>query len=251
VLASGSAGNATFVASGRTRILVDAGLSLRELTRRMAEIGENPAGLSAVLVTHEHCDHVAGLPILAKKHKIPVYLTHRAAPTIDWNGATARVETFQAGYRFRIGDLEIDSFSIPHDAADPVAFAVRDASNRIALVTDLGYVPESVKYHLRGTDLLVLEANHDLEMLRVGPYPWSVKQRVMGRNGHLSNDDMDRFIREDLDSRTGILILAHLSENNNFPAQVRLVAEQALASRSLPTRLVIAEQRRTTEVFNL
>jgi phosphoribosyl 1,2-cyclic phosphodiesterase len=251
VLASGSSGNATFVAAGRTRILVDAGLSFRELSRRLAEIGEDPRNLDAVLVSHEHSDHVGGLPVLAKRHPVPIYLTHRTAPTIDWNGAVPRVETFQAGSRFSIGDIQVDSFTIPHDAADPVAFAFRAEGVRIGIVTDLGYIPESVKYQLQGTDLLILESNHDLEMLRVGPYPWPVKQRVMGRNGHLSNDDMERFVREDMDSRTAMLVLAHLSENNNFPAQVRLVAEQALASRSLSLKLVIAEQRRSTEVFTL
>jgi phosphoribosyl 1,2-cyclic phosphodiesterase len=251
VLASGSSGNATFVAAGRTRILVDAGLSFRELSRRLAEIGEDPKRLDAVLISHEHSDHVGGLPVLAKRHPIPIYLTHRTAPTIDWNSAVPHIETFQAGSRFSIGDIEVNSFTIPHDAADPVAFAFRAEGVRIGIVTDLGYIPESVKYQLQGTDLLILESNHDLEMLRVGPYPWPVKQRVMGRNGHLSNDDMERFVREDMDARTAMLVLAHLSENNNFPAQVRLVAEQALASRSLSIRLVIAEQRRSTEVFTL
>jgi phosphoribosyl 1,2-cyclic phosphodiesterase len=251
VLASGSSGNATFVAAGRTRILVDAGLSFRELSRRLAEIGEDPKRLDAVLISHEHSDHVGGLPVLAKRHPVPIYLTHRTAPIIDWSGAVPHVETFQAGCRFSIGDIEVDSFTIPHDAADPVAFAFRAEGVRIGIVTDLGYIPESVKYQLQGTDLLILESNHDLEMLRVGPYPWPVKQRVMGRNGHLSNDDMERFVREDMDSRIATLVLAHLSENNNFPAQVRLVAEQALASRSLSIKLAIAEQRRSTEVFTL
>jgi phosphoribosyl 1,2-cyclic phosphodiesterase len=251
VLASGSSGNATFVAAGRTRILVDAGLSFRELSRRLAEIGEDPKHLDAVLISHEHSDHVGGLPVLAKRHPVPIYLTHRTAPTIDWNGAVPHVQTFQAGSRFSLGDIEVDTFTIPHDAADPVAFAFRAEGVRIGIVTDLGYIPESVKYQLQGTDLLILESNHDLEMLRVGPYPWPVKQRVMGRNGHLSNDDMERFVREDMDSRTAMLVLAHLSENNNFPAQVRLVAQQALASRSLSIKLVIAEQRRSTEVFTL
>ena len=251
MLASGSSGNATFVAAGRTRILVDAGLSFRELSKRLAEIGEDPKRLDAVLISHEHSDHVGGLPVLAKRHPVPIYLTHRTAPTIDWNSAVPHIETFQAGSRFSIGDIEVDSFTIPHDAADPVAFAFRAEGVRIGIVTDLGYIPESVKYQLQGTDLLILESNHDLEMLRVGPYPWPVKQRVMGRNGHLSNDDMERFVREDMDSRIATLVLAHLSENNNFPAQVRLVAEQALASRALSIRLVIAEQRRSTEVFTL
>jgi phosphoribosyl 1,2-cyclic phosphodiesterase len=251
VLASGSSGNATLVAAGRTRILVDDGLSYRELSKRLAEIGEDPSHLDAVLVSHEHTDHVSGLPILAKRLGVPVYLTHLTAPAIDWGEAVPRVERFQAGSRFSIGDIEVTSFTIPHDAADPVAFAFRAEGVRMGVVTDLGYIPESIKYHLQGMDLLVLESNHDLDMLKVGPYPWAVKQRVMGRNGHLSNDVVGDYIREELDASTATLVLAHLSLNNNHPELARLVARQALDSRSLSTKLVIAEQRCATEVFEL
>ena len=148
-----------------------------------------------------------------------------------------------------IGDLEIDTFSIPHDAIDPIGFRIRAAGVSIGLVTDLGYIPDSIKFHLRRTDLLLLESNHDVEMLKVGPYPWPVKQRIMSRNGHLSNDATCEFIRSELDSSTTTLVLGHLSEHNNYPALVRLCAEQALAGRALFTKLVIAEQGRPTEVF--
>ena len=251
MLASGSSGNSTFVATERTRILIDDGLSFRELSSRLASIGETTQKLDAVLVSHEHSDHVSGLPLLLRKVRIPVYLTELTAPAIAWNDCVPCVEAFQAGCRFSIGDLEVDSFTVPHDATDPVAFAFRAAGVKVALVTDLGYIPESIKYHLRGTDLLVLESNHDLEMLKVGPYPWSVKQRVMGRKGHLSNDVVSDFIRRDLDPSTSTLVLGHLSENNNHPELVRLVARQALDGRSLCTRLVIAGQKQPTEVFIL
>jgi len=251
VLASGSSGNATFVSAGRTRILIDAGLSLRELTRRLAAIGEEPAKLDAVLVSHEHSDHISGLPVLARKHSLPVFLTDRTAPLIDWGEAAPPIEAFQAGSRFPIGDIEVASFTIPHDAADPVGFTFRVEGLRIGLVTDLGYIPESVKYHVQGTDFLIFESNHDLEMLKVGPYPWAVKQRVMGRNGHLSNDVVCDFIRDDLDPRTATLVLGHISENNNHPELVRLAASQTLEARCLPTRLVVATPRLATEVFTL
>ena len=249
VLASGSSGNCTFLATEKTRILVDAGLSRKEISARLEAIGETPQSLDAILVSHEHTDHVAGLPMLVKAHKIPVYLTHLTAPAIAWNDAEPAVETYQAGSRFTIGDIEVATFTIPHDAADPVAFTFRAQGIKVGLVTDLGYIPESIKFHVRGTNLLVLESNHDLEMLKVGPYPWAVKQRVMGRKGHLSNDVVAEFIRGDLDSSTSTLVLGHLSENNNHPELVRLVASQALAGRELLTRLIIAEQRRPTEVF--
>lgn len=253
VLASGSSGNATFLATARTRILVDAGLSYRELARRLAAIGEDPAALDAVLVTHEHSDHVSGLPVLMRRleYRVPLYLTQLAAPAFCWDQRAPAVETYQAGCRFTIGDFEVDSFTIPHDATDPVAFAFRTQGLKAATVTDLGYIPDSVKFHLRGADFLVLESNHDLEMLKVGPYPWAVKQRVMSRNGHLSNDVVSDFIRQDMDPATATLVLGHISENNNHPELARLSAAQAIASRSLATRLVVAEPRKQTEVFTL
>ena len=249
VLASGSSGNCTLIASQRTRVLIDVGLSRREVCQRLSAIGEDPQKLDAILVTHEHTDHVSGLPLLVRKFSIPVYMTHLAAPTIAWGDRKPKLETFQAGTRLAIGDLEIDSFGIPHDAIDPVGYCVHSQGIKVGVVTDLGYVPDSLKFHLKGTHLLVLESNHDLEMLKVGPYPWPVKQRVMGRKGHLSNDSASEFIRCDMDSSTATLVLAHLSEHNNYPELVRLVGSQALEQRGLETRLVVAEHRRPTEVF--
>ena len=251
VLSSGSTANCTFVSSGRTRLLVDAGLSRRELLARLAAIGEDPKTLDAILITHEHTDHIGGLTVLARKLDIPVFMTHRTAPAVAWDDYAPKLHTFQAGTHLTVGDFEIDTFTIPHDAADPVGYCLHAEGLKIGLVTDLGYMPDSIKYHLRGTHLLVLESNHDLEMLKVGPYPWWVKQRVMGRNGHLSNDMASDFIREDMATSTAALILAHLSEHNNHPALARLVAAQALNDRDLPTRLVVAEHGKLTEVIEL
>lgn len=230
---------------------MDAGLSRREIASRLQAIGESPERLDAILISHEHTDHVSGLPVLVRGLRTPVYLSKLTAPAIDWGGAEPSIVTFQAGSRFAIGDIEVTSFTLPHDAADPVGFTFSAGGVKIGLVTDLGYIPDSVKYHLRGTDLLVLESNHDLEMLKVGPYPWSVKQRVMGRKGHLSNDLVCEFIREDLDRSVSLLVLGHLSENNNHPELVRIGALQALERRAISPRLVIAEPRRQTEVFTL
>jgi phosphoribosyl 1,2-cyclic phosphodiesterase len=251
VLASGSSGNSVFVAAGRTRLLVDAGLSAREIERRLAAVGERIERLDAILITHEHGDHVSGLPVLARKLRRPVYLSELTAPAIAWNGEPPPLEPFRAGARLTVGDIEVASFSVPHDAADPVGFCLRAEGLKIALVTDLGYIPESIRFHVRGADWLLLESNHDLEMLKVGPYPWPVKQRVMGRQGHLSNEAVAQFIRRDLDPRTHTLVLGHLSEHNNHPELVRMVARQALEARGLTTRLVVAEHRRQTEVFRL
>lgn len=237
--------------TGRTRLLIDAGLSRREAFARLDAIGEDPEKLTAVLVTHEHSDHVGGLIPLARNGRLPVYMTSLTAPAIPWEDCHPVVETFQAGSGFTIGDIAIQSFTIPHDAADPVGYTFHAEGLKIGFATDLGYMPDSIRWHLRGCDLLVLESNHDLEMLKVGPYPWSVKQRVMGRKGHLSNDLACEYIAESLEATTTTLILGHLSEQNNHPEIVRLVAGQALEHRGLSTRLVVAEPRRPSEVFQL
>jgi phosphoribosyl 1,2-cyclic phosphodiesterase len=252
VLASGSSGNAALLATENTRILLDAGLSMRETGKRLAAIGESLGAVDAILITHEHSDHVAGLPVMARNKDVRavIYMSRLTAPAIDWGEShQPRLEMFQAGAGFQIGDIEVESFSIPHDALDPVGFRFEAHGVRIGVATDLGYVPESVKFHLRRTDLLLLESNHDLDMLKVGPYPWSVKQRVMSRVGHLSNLSMCDFLAEDLDSSTAHLLLGHLSEQNNHPEIVRLIASQTLERRGLETRLAIASQHGPSEVY--
>ena len=249
VLASGSSGNCALLSTDRTRILVDAGLSFKALTRRLESIGEQVGTLHAVLVTHEHSDHVCGLALLARRLGIPVYISKLTAPALDWGEHHPHLERFQAGASFVVGDIEVDSFGIPHDAIDPVGFCFHAEGIKIAVATDLGYLTESVKFHLRRSNLMLLESNHDLEMLKVGPYPWSVKQRVMSRVGHLSNDMMSDFLLRDFDGAPARLILGHLSEHNNHPEIVRLVATQALERRGLETPLEIAMQTRPTEVY--
>jgi phosphoribosyl 1,2-cyclic phosphodiesterase len=251
VLASGSSGNAALLSTESTRILIDAGLSMRELGRRLAQAGEEFERLDAILITHEHSDHVSGLPVLARNKKIraPIYMTRLTAPSIDWGASQPRLETFQAGASFEIGDVEVSSFSVPHDALDPVGFCFEAQDVRIGLVTDLGYIPESVKYHLRRSDLILMEANHDLDMLKVGPYPWSVKQRVMSRVGHLSNLVVSEYLEHDFDGRATHLVLGHLSEHNNHPEIARLFAAQSLEQRGLRTQLSVANQHDASEVF--
>ena len=250
MLASSSAGNATLVATSRTRLLIDAGLSRKETGERLAVLGLDLRSLDAILITHEHSDHTAGLPVLAKRRDgvhTPVYVSRLTARAIAWGECQPHLETFQAGSSFTVGDIEVTSFTIPHDAADPVGFSLRAEGIKVSIATDLGYLPSSVREHLRGSDVLLLESNHDLNMLKVGPYPWSVKQRVMGRMGHLSNDAACSFLREDLDSRTSTLILGHLSEHNNHPALVRQAALEALDGRTLFTKLMVVEPGKPIE----
>jgi phosphoribosyl 1,2-cyclic phosphodiesterase len=224
-------------------------LSCREIQDRLTAIGECIESLDAVLVSHEHGDHVCGLLPVLRKSKARVYMTRLTAPAVEWGKFEPGLVCFQAGERFRIGDTEVCSFTIPHDASDPVGFVIRANGVRIGMVTDLGYMPDSVRMHLRDTDLLLLESNHDLDMLKVGPYPWSVKQRVMGRNGHLSNAMVSDFILESMDVSVKTLVLAHLSEHNNHPAIASICAAGAIARRGLATRLVVSEPRAQSPVW--
>jgi phosphoribosyl 1,2-cyclic phosphodiesterase len=261
-LASSSAGNSAFIGTSSTRLLIDAGLSRREIVKRLAVIGEDLASVNAILITHEHTDHTVGLAALTKRKPcdafIPVFATHGTAEFIDWGESTCAdgcrplrpaLEAFQAGCSFSVGAFDITSFTIPHDAVDPVGYTLTAEGIKVGIATDLGYIPDSLRVHLRGTDLLLLEANHDIEMLRVGPYPWSVKQRVMSRRGHLSNEVAAEFIERDLDGTVSTLVLGHISEHNNHPELVRNVGSKALNGRALFTKLVVAEPGIQSEVF--
>jgi len=250
ILGSGSRGNAALVTTSRVRVLVDAGFSFRSLCKRMAEIGESAEGLDAVLISHEHSDHVSGLQVLSRKVSVPIYMTGRTDGAIEWGEKRPHVETFKAGAKLAIGDLEIETFTIPHDAVDPVGFTFRQNGCKVGVATDLGYMTESIKRHIAGCDMLVLESNHDLEMLKVGPYPWFVKQRVMSRVGHLSNQAVSDYLSAEFDLATRILVLAHLSGNNNHPEIARMFADQALQQAgAAQTRLLVADQDRPSEVF--
>jgi phosphoribosyl 1,2-cyclic phosphodiesterase len=293
VLASGSKGNSTLVCSSRTRILVDAGLSCRELLKRMQMANEDPSAIDALLITHEHQDHVQGVAVLARKLGVPVYFTqatHRAwmrwmmphkrmtyaawlaqrqqdlaqrqaaeagvvaeeeeaacggeSPKQEDPCSLPGVEYFAAGSGFSIGDIAVTPFTIPHDAADPVGFVFEADGVRMAIATDLGYIPPNVKMAIRNCDVLMLESNHDLEMLRDGPYPWSVKQRVMSRVGHLSNEAASDFLEKNYDGNASYVVLAHLSECNNLPELARVTAERALRDRMslLANKLILAQQ---------
>lgn len=252
VLASGSKGNSTVVASSHTRLLVDCGLSCRETLRRLRAAGEECDALTAILITHEHSDHVSGLEVLARRLGIPVFMTaatHQAWARWARDGAGNKpqlrcLELFEAGRGFQLGDIAVTPFTIPHDAVDPVAFAFRVEGVKVAICTDLGYMPPNVRDQLRGCDVMMVESNHDLEMLRGGPYPWSVKQRVMSRVGHLSNDALADFFTSDYDGSAAYVVLAHLSEQNNHPEIARRAAERALEERRslLHNRLLLASQ---------
>jgi len=253
-----------------TTLLIDAGVGRRELQRRFEALGRvRPERVDAILVTHEHTDHSSAVAQLARDWHCPAYLTE---PTFRemrkmYDDADAdktspktkieRIEYVRPGMRFEIGDIEITPFTIPHDAVEPVGYVFRTNGTKAAIVTDLGYMPEHVKFHLRETDFLMLESNHDLEMLKVGPYPWYIKQRVMGRTGHLSNTVVSEFLAdtEVFDGQARYLVLAHLSEENNTPDVARICAEEALGRRpqlfAHQGALHIASQRTPIGPFEL
>jgi phosphoribosyl 1,2-cyclic phosphodiesterase len=251
ILGSGSKGNCTLLATEKTRVLIDAGLSCRETYARLATIGEPPDGLDAVVISHEHTDHINGLRVLALDAKLPIYISRPTRDAVSWDARLQSFEHFAPSEKFTIGDIEVAPFPIPHDAVDPVAFTFDAQGIRISVVTDLGYIPEVVKQRVKGSHVLIFESNHDLDMLKIGPYPWYVKQRVMSRHGHLSNNATADFLAEEFDGTAQVLVLAHLSETNNHPEIARLSAEQALAQRnwSENTKLRLASQTRPTEVF--
>jgi phosphoribosyl 1,2-cyclic phosphodiesterase len=251
LLGSGSKGNCTLVATEKTRLLIDAGLSRKETCARLAAIGEPADGCDALVISHEHTDHIRGLRLLALNLKVPIYVSPATRDVLRWDSKIRGVELFTPGQKFTIGDIEITPFSVPHDAVDPVAFTFERQGIKIGLVTDLGHIPEVVKQRVRGCHCLAFESNHDLEMLKVGPYPWHVKQRVMSRHGHLSNTATASFLAEDFDGAARVLVLAHLSETNNHPEIARLSAQQAL-DRRLPgdrPELHLASQSSPTQVF--
>jgi phosphoribosyl 1,2-cyclic phosphodiesterase len=239
VLASGSRGNCTVFSNSTTSILVDAGLSCRETLKRMKMAGEDAHKLKAIVISHEHADHVAGLEVLARKLQLPVFITEATYQswrrfTRDSEGKPARLERrghFQAGRSFAIDGVTVTPFTISHDAADPCGFTFQSEGIKIGIVTDLGYVTPNVKQSLRRCDGLMIESNHDLEMLRNGPYPWMVKQRVMSRVGHLSNAALAEFFENDYDGQAAFLVLAHLSEHNNHPELAKETAYKALGNK--------------------
>ena len=263
ILASGSSGNITLLETQSTRLLVDCGLGKRETLARLAAIELSVDRIDGILITHEHADHCNGLPQMLGLWKAPLYVTeptmdalHRALP--DRLAKRLRgLETIQSGQHFSIGDIEVHAFQIPHDAADPIGFTFRTNGTKMALVTDLGYMPQLVKVHLRDADCLLLESNHDLDMLKVGPYPWVVKQRVLSRTGHLSNHAVSEYLSdpEGFDARARYLVLAHLSQENNNPDLARLSAEEALGRRTAECafhgELLIATQDRPLKPLEL
>ncbi|MDD2463477.1 MAG: MBL fold metallo-hydrolase [Desulfobulbus sp.] len=242
VLGSGSKGNCTLIESGSTKILIDNGFSGKELVSRLARIGITADSLSALVITHEHIDHIRGVGVLARKLGLPIYanaLTYRAAE--KGLGQLPVRREFSTGESFIIQDLHIHPFAVSHDTADPVGFVVGDGELCVGYCTDTGKITKLIRHHLQTCQALVLEANHDVEMLRQGPYPLPLKQRVLSSQGHLANIDSLRFAGELAAGRLRHLILAHLSEINNHPDLVRQEAG-SLVTEYRELKILLADQ---------
>lgn len=246
VLASGSKGNAIYIQSGGTGLLVDAGISARRIANGLAEIGVKPTDLSGILITHEHRDHVAGLPVFCRKYGVPVY-----AKEATWYGLGCRREIEPACCRIlpetiRLGELTVDPFAIPHDAADPVGFVLTNNGAKCTVATDVGFVTEPVRTALADADVLVLESNHDVTMLKNGPYPRMLQQRILSNRGHLSNADAAWTLAK-LPPRPSLdVFLAHLSHENNTPSLAYNTVRDVLytAGRLSSVRLFVTSQER-------
>ena len=249
VLGSGSTGNSVLISSERTNVLVDAGMSARELIRRLSEVGVAPEQLDAVLLTHEHGDHAGGLRVLMASIRCPVFIsgaTEDAYYSTRSGGKTGenegmkrqaalrdRTVVIESAQDFRIGDIDFEPFSVPHDAVDNFGFVARREGIRIATLMDFGYFTDLVKEKLRGCDAIVIESNHSRDMLRAcSVYSWDLKQRIMSRTGHLSNEDLADWLQMDFDGAARHMVLVHLSQRANDPHLARINAETALKMRS-------------------
>ncbi len=219
ILGSGSAGNCAYLETDEIRLLIDAGLSGRQTRQRLAAIGRSPESLHAILITHEHSDHIQALPMIAGKLNIPVYcnrLTREAAETQLQTKLDCR--TFTTGAAFDVGDVHVETFSVPHDAYDPVNFFIRTEAGNIGFLTDLGHATKLVVERVRESNVLLLEANHDVKMLQDDPRrPWSLKQRILSRHGHLSNDAAAAVAGEIVNGELKKIYLGHLSRDCNTP----------------------------------
>ena len=221
-IASGSSGNVTFVGTENTSVLIDAGISMKKIEEGMNSIGMSARDLDAIMITHEHSDHIKGLGVLSRKYGIPIYATQGTIKGIGENTSVGRIDNelynvISTDISFQVGDLTIEPHSIWHDAYEPVCYSITDGKSKASIATDLGDFNDYLVKCLSDSDMLLIEANHDIRMLEAGPYPYDLKRRILGQKGHLSNEASGRFIRKLLNDHIKTIILGHLSKDNNIP----------------------------------
>ena len=270
VLGSGSTGNAVLISSERTNVLVDAGLSAKEIVRRLGEVGVDQADLDAILITHEHSDHAGGLRVLLNSVNCPVYISGETQDAFfstrkggqngesesskRQNALGGRSIATESSREFRIGDIDFEPFSVPHDAADNFGFVAKRDGVRIATLMDFGHITPLIRQKLNGCDAIVIESNHSRDMLRVcSLYTWELKQRIFSRTGHLSNEDLADWLTRDFDGSARHVVLAHLSQRANDPALAKITAETALRMRpplfAVETKITLSKAAEPTEWF--
>ncbi|MFC4024214.1 MBL fold metallo-hydrolase [Oceanobacillus longus] len=254
VLASGSTGNAFYIESNEQKILVDAGLSGKQMDYLFSEVNVDPSTLSGILVTHEHSDHIKGLGIIARKYNLPIYANEKT-----WKAMEKSLGKLSVDQKFHFGmeemktfkDMEIESFGVSHDAAEPMFYTFRHEGKKIALVTDLGYVSERIKKTVEDADAYIFEANHDVGMLRMGRYPWSVKRRILGDSGHVSNEDCGLALTDIISNRTKRIYLAHLSLDNNMKDLARMSVKNVLQERGIDIELHDTDPKIPTALYEV
>lgn len=241
-LASGSSGNCLLLSAGDTHILVDAGISCRRICKSLGALGVAPSSLSGVLITHEHSDHISGLATLTKQFALPVYTSPGTGRQLCYRIAALEdlLHTCAPGGSFTVGGLDVETFPTLHDAAEPMGYAISDGSRKAAVVTDLGVVTEAVSAGMCGADLVVVEANHDVECVQSGPYPYYLKARILGDHGHLSNEAGGALAKSAVAGGAHTVVLAHLSAENNTPERARIAVGAALAACDRPVNLAVA-----------
>ena len=254
ILGSGSSGNCAYVETEETRVLIDAGFSLRQIRQRLASIGRAPENLTGILVTHEHSDHAQSLPALCGKLGIPLYANRPTLEAIEYQYKTKLLcRLFTTGNSFEVGDITVDTFSIPHDAQEPVGFLLRTSAGSIGFLTDLGHATRLVLERVRPANALVLEANHDVKMLQDCPHrPWSLKQRILGRHGHLSNEAAADAAEQIMSTDLRHLYLGHLSSQCNRPELAqRVVGERLQKIGATHVRLELTSQALPCQTLSL
>ena len=250
-IASGSSGNAIYIGSERTHLLVDAGISGKRIEEGLNSIGLKASELSGILITHEHADHISALKMIAKYYEIPIYAVSKTAESIQnlFPGVVHCLHSFETGSEFYIRDMIISSFLTPHDTKESVGYRISNGEKSVAFVTDLGFVPQNVYNAIVGTDTVVLESNHDVSMLRHGKYPSYLKRRILDNRGHLSNDECARFAVALAKKGTKRIILAHLSKENNTPECAFETVKKALVEQNAMVELCVAPAAQAGEIY--
>lgn len=254
VLASGSTGNSFYIEANNTKLLVDVGLSGKQMDRVLSEIDRNPRDISGILVTHEHSDHVKGLGVLARKYDLPIYANEKTWEAMEGqigNISSEQKFHFETNSVMSFGDIDVESFSVSHDAADPMFFTFHANGKKVGLVTDLGYVSEKIKSITEGANALVFEANHDVNMLQMSRYPWSVKRRILSDVGHVSNEDCGLALSDIITEKTKRVYLAHLSQDNNMKDLARMAVKQVLNERNIAVDLFDTDPKNPTKLYNV